>query len=75
MANATLSGISFATVALGWKGFVYGPGILFLAFAGQIFLNMIRRRDSLPLTSAALQMMLTTFVLAEAVNEFYDSGL
>ena len=63
MANATLSGISFATVALGWKGFVYGPGILFLAFAGQIFLNMIRRRDSLPLTSAALQMMLTTFLI------------
>ena len=63
MAYATLSGISFATVALGWKGFVYGPGILFLAFAGQIVLNMFRRRDSLPLTSAALQMLLTTFVI------------
>ena len=50
MAYATLSGISFATVALGWKGFVYGPGILFLAFAGQIALNMFRRRDSLPLS-------------------------
>jgi len=63
MAYATLSGISFATVALGWKGFVYGPGILFLAFAGQIVLNMFRRRDSLPLTSVALQMLLTTFVI------------
>ena len=63
MAYATLSGISFATVALGWKGFVYGPGILFLAFAGQIVLNMLRHRDSLPLTSAALQMLLTAFVI------------
>jgi len=63
MAYATLAGISFSTVALGWKGFVYGPGILFLAFAFQIILNMFRRRDSLPLTSAALQMMLTTFLI------------
>ena len=63
MAYATLSGISFATVALGWKGFVYGPGILFLAFAGQIVMNMFRKRDSLPLTSAALQMLLTTFLI------------
>jgi len=31
MSNATLSGVSFAVVALGWKGFVYGPGILFIA--------------------------------------------
>ena len=63
MAYATLSGISFATVALGWKGFVYGPGILFLAFAGQIALNMFRKRDSLPLTSTTLQMLLTTFLI------------
>ena len=63
MSFATLAGISFSTVALGWKGFVYGPGILFLAFSFQIILNMFRRRDSLPLTSAALQMMLTTFLI------------
>ena len=63
MAFATLSGISFATVALGWKGFVYGPGILFLAYSGQIILNMFRKRDSLPLTSAALQMLLTAFLI------------
>ena len=63
MAFATLSGISFATVALGWKGFVYGPGILFLAYAGQIVLNMFRKRDSLPLTSATLQMLLTSFLI------------
>ncbi len=63
MSNATLSGVSFAVVALGWKGFVYGPGILFIAFAFQIFFNMFRRRDSLPITSASLQMMLTAFVI------------
>ena len=63
MSNATLSGVSFAVVALGWKGFVYGPGILFIAFAFQIFFNMFRRRDSLPITAASLQMMLTAFVI------------
>ena len=63
MAFATLSGISFATVALGWKGFVYGPGILFLAYSGQIILNMFRKRDSLPLTSITLQMLLTSFLI------------
>ena len=63
MTNATLSGVSFAIVALGWKGFVYGPGILFIAFAFQIFFNMFRRRDSLPITAASLQMMLTAFVI------------
>jgi asparagine N-glycosylation enzyme membrane subunit Stt3 len=63
MANATLSGVSFAIVALGWKGFVYGPGILFIAFAFQIFFKMFRRRDSLPITAASLQMMLTAFVI------------
>ena len=63
MANATLAGVSFAIVALGWKGFVYGPGILFIAFAFQVFFNMFRRRDSLPITAASLQMMLTAFVI------------
>ncbi len=63
MSNATLSGVSFAVVALGWKGFVYGPGILFIAFAFQVFFNMFRRRDSLPITAASLQMMLTAFVI------------
>ena len=63
MSCATLSGISFATVALGWKGFVYGPGILFLAFSLQAFLNLFRGRDSLPITAAALQMLFTAFVI------------
>ena len=63
MSCATLSGISFATVALGWKGFVYGPGILFLAFSVQAFLNLFRGRDSLPITAASLQMLFTAFVI------------
>ena len=63
MSCATLSGISFATAALGWKGFVYGPGILFLAFSVQAILNLFRGRDSLPITSAALQMLFTAFLI------------
>jgi len=63
MANATLSGISFATAALGWKGFVYGPGILFLAFGVQVVMNLFRGRDSLPITSASLQMLFTAFLI------------
>ena len=63
MSCATLSGISFAAVALGWKGFVYGPGILFLAFSVQAFLNLFRGRDSLPITAASLQMLFTAFLI------------
>ena len=63
MANATLSGVCFSIMALGWKGFVYGPGILFLAYSAQVAINIFRRRDSLEFTSAALQMMLTVLVL------------
>jgi len=63
MANATLSGVCFAIMALGWKGFVYGPGILFLAYSAQVAINIFRRRDSLEFTSAALQMMLTAILL------------
>ena len=63
MSCATLSGICFATSALGWKGFVYGPGILFLAFSAQAILNLFRGKDSLPITSAALQMLFTAFLI------------
>jgi hypothetical protein len=35
----------------------------------------IQCRESYHDSSTLLQMMLTTFVLGEAVNEFYDSGL
>ena len=64
MAFALLAGVSFATVALGWKGFVYGLAIIYAAFFVQTALNLLRRRDSMPLTAAALVMMLTSFVLA-----------
>ena len=63
IANAVLSGISFATVALGWKGFVYGLGIVFLAFFAQIVLNQFRRRDSMALYVSALTMMVVAFLL------------
>jgi len=63
MANAILAGVCFATVALGWKGFVYGLAIIYAAFFVQTALNLLRRRDSMPLTSAAIVMMLTTFLL------------
>ena len=63
MANATMSGIAFSVMALGWKGFVYGPGILFLAYSFQVAVNIFRGRDSLQFTSAALQMMLTATLI------------
>tara|TARA_Y100000588_G_scaffold116726_1_gene127800 strand:+ start:24809 stop:34276 length:9468 start_codon:yes stop_codon:yes gene_type:complete len=63
MANATMSGIAFAVMALGWKGFVYGPGILFLAYSFQVAVNIFRRKDSLQFTSAALQMMISSIII------------
>jgi asparagine N-glycosylation enzyme membrane subunit Stt3 len=63
MAQAILAGVSFATVALGWKGFVYGLAIVYAAFFMQTALNLVRRRDSMPLTAAIIVMMLTTFLL------------
>ena len=63
MANATMSGIAFSVMALGWKGFVYGPGILFLAYSFQVAVNIFRGRDSLQFTSAALQMMITATLI------------
>jgi asparagine N-glycosylation enzyme membrane subunit Stt3/uncharacterized membrane protein len=63
MAYAILAGVSFATVALGWKGFVYGLAIIYAAFFVQTALNLLRRRDSMPLTSIAVVMMTVTFLL------------
>ena len=63
MASATMSGIAFSVLALGWKGFVYGPGILFLAYSFQVAINIFGRKDSLQFTSAALQMMLTSILI------------
>ncbi len=63
MANATLAGISFAIMALGWKGFVYGPAIIFLVFSLQLLFNLFRSRDSIQLNSANLQMLMTTLII------------
>ena len=64
MANAALAGVAFGIVALGWKGFVVGPSILFLAYALQVALNMFRRRDSTSLSVMFLVMLTTTFLMA-----------
>ena len=64
MANAALSGVAFGIVALGWKGFVVGPSILFLAYALQVALNMFRRRDSTTLSVMFLVMLTTIFLMA-----------
>ena len=64
MANAALAGVAFGVVALGWKGFVVGPSILFLAYALQVALNMFRRRDSTSLSVMFLVMLTTTFLMA-----------
>ena len=63
VSNAILAGFAFATVALGWKGFVYGLAILYAAFFTQVLLNMFRRRDSMALTVAALAMMVSAFLI------------
>jgi asparagine N-glycosylation enzyme membrane subunit Stt3 len=64
MANAALAGVAFGIVALGWKGFVVGPSILFLAYALQVALNMFRRRDSTTLSVMFLVMLTTIFLMA-----------
>ena len=63
MANASMAGIAFSIMALGWKGFVYGPGILFLAYSFQVAINIFKGRDSIQFTSAALQMMLVAILV------------
>ncbi|MEE3084271.1 MAG: STT3 domain-containing protein [Candidatus Thermoplasmatota archaeon] len=64
LANAALAGVAFGIVSLGWKGFVVGPSILFLAYALQVALNMFRRRDSTTLSVMFLVMLATTFLMA-----------
>ena len=63
MANATMAGIAFSIMALGWKGFVYGPGVLFLAYSFQVVINIFKGRDSLQFTSAILQMMIVSILI------------
>nr|AIF00179.1 Oligosaccharyl transferase STT3 subunit family protein (STT3) [uncultured marine group II/III euryarchaeote KM3_12_E03] len=75
IANAILSGIAFSTVALGWKGFVYGLGIVFLAFFAQIVINQFRRRDSMALYVSAMTMMLVTFLIPMPFYAHMQLGL
>ena len=62
-ANAIAAGVCFAIVALGWKGFVYGPAIIFLAYFVQVALNMFRRKDSTIITALNLLMLGTIFLM------------
>ena len=75
VAYAAMAGISIGIVALGWKGFVYGPGILFLAFATQIVLNLLRRRDSTILAVCTSLMLLLTFALPLPVYGHFQLDL
>lgn len=63
LANAVLAGVSFGIASLGWKGFVVGPAILFLAYALQVALNMFRRRDSTSLSVMFLTMLAVIFLV------------
>ncbi len=64
MAYAMLAGVSFGVASLGWKGFVVGPSILFLAYFVQVALNMFRRRDSTTLNALFLTMLGINLIMA-----------
>jgi len=59
-----LAGLSFATTALGWKGFVYVIGILFLVYAFLTIVNHFRGIDSTALTVVMLEMQMVTALVA-----------
>ena len=61
---AILSGVSFAIVALAWKGFVYAPSILFVFYMIQILFNLFRRRDSMTITVLTVTMLLALWLTA-----------
>ena len=67
-ANAIAAGVCFGIVALGWKGFVYGPAIIFLAYFVQVAMNMFRRKDSTILSAINIMMLGTIFIM---VMPFY----
>ena len=62
-ANAIAAGVCFSIVALGWKGFVYGPAIIFLAYFIQVAMNMFRRKDSTILSALNIMMLGTIYVM------------
>tara|TARA_Y100001980_G_C14556630_1_gene348944 strand:+ start:1307 stop:11071 length:9765 start_codon:yes stop_codon:yes gene_type:complete len=57
-----LSGVSFAIVALAWKGFIYAPSIIFVFFMIQILFNLFRRRDSMAITVLTVTMLLALWL-------------
>jgi len=63
-ANAILAGVAFGVASLGWKGFVVGPSILFIAYSIQVALNMFRRRDSTALNVLFLTMLVVNLMMA-----------
>ena len=64
MSFAILAGASFGVASLGWKGFVVGPSILFLAYFVQVALNMFRRRDSTTINALFLTMLGVNLLMA-----------
>ena len=64
MSFAILAGVSFGVASLGWKGFVVGPSILFLAYFVQVALNMFRRRDSTTINALFLTMLGVNLLMA-----------
>jgi len=61
--NAIAAGVCFGIVALGWKGFVYGPAIIFLAYVVQVAMNMLRKKDSTTISTINLLLLGTIFVM------------
>ena len=66
--NAVAAGVCFGIVALGWKGFVYGPAIIFLAYVLQVAINMLRKKDSTTISTINLLLLGTIFIM---VMPFY----
>ena len=62
--NAALAGVAFGVVALGWKGFVVAPSILFVGYVYIVATNMFRNKDSTTLNMLMLTMLGTTLLLA-----------
>ena len=62
--NAALAGVAFGVVALGWKGFVVAPSILFVGYVYIVATNMFRNKDSTTLSMLMLTMLGTTLLLA-----------
>ena len=62
-ANAIAAGVCFSIVGLGWKGFVYGPAIIFLAYFVQVAMNMFRRKDSTILSAINILMLGTIYIM------------